>query len=57
MRELTFTVSPEEANMIVGGLAELPAKFSMGLINKLQMQASQQQLVPAADQPQPVEAA
>lgn len=57
MKELTFTVSTEEANMIVSGLAELPAKFSMSLINKLQMQASQQQLVPAVDQSQPSEVA
>ena len=54
MNEITFKVTPEEANMIVSGLAELPAKFSMGLINKLQMQASQQS-AQAVDQPQPEE--
>jgi len=54
MKELNFTVSTEEANMIVSGLAELPAKFSINLINKLQMQASQQS-AQAADQPQPEE--
>jgi hypothetical protein len=41
-KELTFSVTIEEANVILGGLGELPAKISMGLIQKLQQQAQPQ---------------
>jgi hypothetical protein len=40
----------EEINVILGGLGELPAKASMGVIQKIQQQA-QPQVVP-----EPVEA-
>lgn len=39
---VNFSVSVEEANVILSGLGELPAKYSTGLINKLQAQASTQ---------------
>ena len=39
---LTFTVTPEEAQLIINGLGELPAKWSLPLILNLQQQASQQ---------------
>ena len=35
-------ISEQEANMILTGLAELPAKHSMPLIQKLQVQATEQ---------------
>lgn len=41
-KELEFRVTVEEANNIVGALAELPAKVSMALIGKLQQQAALQ---------------
>jgi len=37
---LTFTF--EEANILLAGLAELPAKASMSIIQKVQDQAKQQ---------------
>lgn len=37
---LTFTL--EEANILMAGLAELPAKVSMSIIQKVQDQAKQQ---------------
>lgn len=39
---LTFTVTSEEAQLIINGLGELPAKWSLPLILNLQQQASQQ---------------
>lgn len=39
---LQFEVTVEEANILVGALSELPAKVSMGLIQKLQGQAAPQ---------------
>lgn len=39
---LTFTVTPDEAQLIINGLGELPAKWSLPLILNLQQQASQQ---------------
>lgn len=41
-QNLTFEVNVEEANLIAAALGELPAKASMGLIQKLQGQASPQ---------------
>lgn len=40
--ELNFTVSVDEANIIMAGLGELPAKVSTALITKLQQQAAPQ---------------
>lgn len=40
--ELNFTVTLEEANVIMAGLGELPAKVSATLITKLQQQAAPQ---------------
>ena len=42
MNELKFTVTVDEANILLTGLGELPAKMSMGLIGKLQEQAKGQ---------------
>ena len=39
---LSFTFTLEEANIILGGLSELPAKVSMRIIEKVQDQAKQQ---------------
>jgi hypothetical protein len=39
---IKLEVSVTEANLIVGALSELPAKHSMALIQKLQMQAAPQ---------------
>jgi hypothetical protein len=41
-KQLTFTLSEKEANLIISGLGELPAKVSMDLIMKLQSQARPQ---------------
>jgi hypothetical protein len=40
--EFTFTVNEQEANMIVAGLQELPAKVANPLTQKLQQQAQEQ---------------
>jgi len=42
MKEFNFKVTEQEANIIIQGLAELPAKISMGLIGKIQDQAKKQ---------------
>jgi len=42
---IKLDLSLQEINIILGGLGELPAKQSMGVISKLQQQA-QQQVVP-----------
>jgi len=47
---IKLDLSLEEINMVLGGLGELPAKASMGVITKIQQQASPQV------QPEPVEA-
>jgi len=47
---IKLDLSLEEINVILGGLGELPAKASMGVIQKIQQQA-QPQVVP-----EPVEA-
>lgn len=49
-KQLTFTVSMEDANTIVAALGELPAKVSMALIQKLQVQAAPQ--IKTEEQPQ-----
>lgn len=46
---INLTLSLEEINVILGGLGELPAKASMGVIQKIQQQAGPQV------QPEPVE--
>lgn len=46
---IKLDLSLEEINMVLGGLGELPAKASMGVIQKIQQQASPQV------QPEPVE--
>ena len=51
--ELNFNVTLEEANVIMAGLGELPAKVSAALITKLQQQAApqiQQQQQAAAEE-------
>ena len=47
---INLDLSLEEINLILGGLGELPAKASMGVIQKIQQQA-QPQVVP-----EPIEA-
>ena len=47
---INLDLSLEEINIILGGLGELPAKASMGVIQKIQQQAGPQV------QPEPVEA-
>ena len=47
---IKLDLSLEEINMVLGGLGELPAKASMGVIQKIQQQASPQV------QPEPIEA-
>ena len=46
---INLDLSLEEINVILGGLGELPAKASMGVIQKIQQQAGPQV------QPEPVE--
>ena len=48
-KELTFTFSVEEANAILAGLQELPARVSNPLTAKIQQQANAQ-LQPAVDE-------
>ncbi|HXU78629.1 MAG TPA: hypothetical protein VN794_18780 [Methylomirabilota bacterium] len=45
--ELKFTLSLEEANIVLSGLGELPAKTSLPVINKLQTQAAKQMVAEA----------
>jgi hypothetical protein len=40
--ELTFKITIEEANLVLAGLQELPAKVSNPLTVKIQQQASEQ---------------
>ena len=47
---IKLDLSLDEINMVLGGLGELPAKASMGVIQKIQQQAGPQV------QPEPVEA-
>ena len=46
---IKLDLSLDEINMVLSGLGELPAKASMGVIQKIQQQASPQV------QPEPVE--
>lgn len=39
---MTFNVTEKEANLLIQALAELPAKISMDIIIKLQLQAKEQ---------------
>ena len=39
---INLDLSLEEINMVLGGLGELPAKASMGVIQKIQQQAGPQ---------------
>ena len=48
--ELTFTFTIEEANAVLAGLQELPAKICNPLVAKIQEQAAGQ-LKPVADEP------
>ena len=41
-KTVTLEVTLNEANVILAGLGELPAKVTIGLINKLQNQAASQ---------------
>lgn len=50
--ELNFSITLDEANVVLGALSELPAKISMALIQKLQMQAAPQLPKPV---PKPIE--
>lgn len=47
-KTLTLEVTLDEANLILAGLGELPAKATIGLINKLQNQAAPQLQAEAA---------
>lgn len=44
--EFTFTVTEQEANMLIAGLQELPAKVANPLTRKLQEQAQGQMKPP-----------
>lgn len=44
-----FDMSQTEANVVMAGLAELPAKHSYDLINKLKGQAAAQQVPAVAE--------
>jgi hypothetical protein len=50
---IKLDLSLEEINMVLGGLGELPAKASMGVIQKIQQQAGPQ--VKPEPQPAPAE--
>ncbi len=39
---VNLNLSVEDVNLVLNALAELPAKVSMGLINKISVQAQQQ---------------
>lgn len=51
MQTINFTdLTPDEANIVLAGLGELPAKISMGLLLKLKQQGDAQMQPP---QPEP----
>jgi len=55
MQTINFTdLTPDEANIILAGLGELPAKISMGLIAKLKQQGDAQMAPPATEPQQEV---
>ena len=41
-KEIVLNLTVNEVNLILGGLGELPAKVSIGLIDKIRTQASAQ---------------
>ncbi len=41
-KEIVLNLTVNEVNLILGGLGELPAKVSIGLIDKVRTQASAQ---------------
>ena len=52
MQTINFTdLTPDEANIVLAGLGELPAKISMGLIVKLKQQGDAQ-MQPAQPEPE-----
>ena len=54
MQTINFTdLTPDEANIVLAGLGELPAKISMGLIVKLKQQGDAQMQPAAPAQPAP----
>ncbi len=51
MQTINFTdLTPDEANIILAGLGELPAKISMGLLLKLKQQGDAQMQPPPPKQ-------
>ena len=48
MQKLTLTLSPEEVNLLLAALGELPAKVSMALLLKVKEQCDPQ--MPPAQQ-------
>ncbi len=46
MNEYAFTLTEQEANLVLQALGELPARVSMNLIGKIQTQAAQVQAQP-----------
>ena len=58
MNEYAFTLTEQEANLVLQALGELPARVSMQLINKIQAQAqaqAQPEMAAAAAQQQQTE--
>jgi hypothetical protein len=53
MKEITLTVSVDEANLILEGLGNMPFAKVYALVGRIQQQASRQleSATPAADQP------
>lgn len=50
MQTINFTdLTPDEANIVLAGLGELPAKISMGLIAKLKQQGDAQMQPPQTE--------
>jgi len=54
---IKLDLSLEEINMVLGGLGELPAKASMGVIQKIQQQAGPQVQPDTVEEPQEGEGA
>ena len=55
MPNINFTdLTPDEANIVLAGLGELPAKISMALIVKLKQQGDAQ-MAPPAPEPEPTQ--
>lgn len=53
---INLDLSLEEINVILGGLGELPAKASMGVIQKIQQQAQPQVVSEPVEAPEGEEA-